>query len=444
MAARLSVFGSVLILRNPNRHHLLIFQNRFGLIGSLLLFGCLSLAPCIFAEDAIGLGELDRLIKIHKPQKPVDGFDAAKGPTKTIQLLPEGGTTLFSIPGFKDYGCGECHQPDGLFNRSANRMRETLERLYAIFPDLAPVPLKQFIIQSWSGELLQPWQFAHTTFDSIRISPGAILIDSRVYGNATHLHESLHLTQPFLGAANELEAYGLNIRSDPRFMILNFPYFADTVTAFFLPEFPNILDRFFARPTREDLSVPKEAQWFLMPFDEGSLEQLKESIKKMEPILKEEERLNRQFPVKAAYLGEQTRDMSLLLDISAAKLLPLPGLQELESEREEAFSILEQQFNKLDNTQLGYRVDRKREALTILTYRMKIKDPQLRLGLYFHFLKDRYIGPDGKVNLKVFDEEDFKKFVGEKHAQVKRMMKSKNFTEIERQGAEKMLKAMPN
>ena len=112
----------------------------------------------------------------------------------------------------------------------------------------------------------------------------------------------------------------------------------------------------------------------------------------------------------------------------------------MESEREEAFSILEQQFNKLDNTRLGYKIDRKREALMILTYKMNIRDPRLRLSLYFHFLKNRYVGPDGEVNLKVVNEEDLKKFVQEKRLQVKRMMKSKNFTEIERQGADKMLK----
>jgi hypothetical protein len=392
------------------------------------------------AEQKIGLGELERLVKIHKPQKAGSDFDPNIGPKRSVQLLDKGDLTIFSIPGFKAYGCGECHQPEDLLDRSENRMRQTLKRLNSIFPDLTPAPLKQFIIQSWSGELLQPWQFAHTTFDSIRISPAAILIDSRVYGNATHLHESIHLTQAFLGSANELEAYGLNIRSDPKFLILNFPYFADTVTAFFLPEFPKILDRFFARPTRDDLNIPKEVQWFLMPFDNESLEQLKVQIKNMEPILKEEERLNHQFPIEAAYLGEQTRDMSLLLDIAAAKLLPLPDLKEMESESEEAFSILEEQFNKLDNTRLGYKIDRKREALMMLTYKMNIKDPKLRLSLYFHFLKNRYIGKNGKVRLKINDEEDLRKFIEEKRLQVNRMMKSKNLTEIERQGAQQMLK----
>jgi hypothetical protein len=416
-------------------------QYRTLMIGSFFLIYCLIFIPSIFAAEKMGLGELDRLIKIHKPQKPTEGFDATVGPTKSVQLLPQTDPTIFSIPGFNAYGCSECHQSNDLLDLSIDRMRKTLKRLHTISPDLAPAPLKQFIIQSWSGELLQPWQFAHTTFDSVRISPATILIDSRVYGNATHLHESLHLTQPFLGAANELEAYGLNIRSDPRFLFLNFPYFSDTVTAFFLPEFPKMLDRFFARQINEDLNIPKEVQWFWMSFDEESLTKLSQVIKKMEPVLKEMGRLNRKFPVKAAYLGEQTRALSLLLDIAAAKLLPLPKM--MESDNKEAFSILAQQFDKLDNTRLGYRIDRKREALMILTYKMQIKDPQKRLAIYFHFLKDRYVGADGEINLKVSDEEDLKKFIEEKRVQINRMMKSKNFTEIERQGAKKLLGVGP-
>ena len=179
----------------------MLIRYRFLMIGSILLLHCLS--PSLFAEEKIGLGELDRLIKIHKPKKPIEGFDATVGPKKSVQLLAKGEPTVFFIPGFKAFGCGGCHQANDLLDLSANRMRQTLKRLDSIFPDLTPVPLKQFIIQPWSGELLQPWQFAHTTFDSIRISPAAILIDSRVYGNATHLHESIHLTQSFVGAANE-------------------------------------------------------------------------------------------------------------------------------------------------------------------------------------------------------------------------------------------------
>jgi len=419
----------------------LLNQIRILKIGTLCLILFFLPTSYLFAEIKIGVGELDRLIKIHKPKKPVLDFNPSIGPKKSVSLLKNVDPTVFSIPGFKVYGCGKCHNSDDLIERSASRMQHTLKRLRTIFPNLGSLPLKQFIIQSWSGELLQPWQFAHTTFDSIRISPAAILIDSLVYGNATHLHESLHLTQPFLGAANELEAYGLNIRSDPRFLILKFPYFADVVTTFFLPKFPNILENFFARPTRDDLDIPKEVQWFLMPFDEKDLKQIKEQIKNMEPILKEEERLNRQFPIEAAYLGEQTRVKSLLIDIAAVKLLELPDLNDLGKEHEEAFSILEQQFNKLDNTRLGYKIDRKREALMLLTYKMNIKDQKRRLGLYFHFLKNRYIRPDGEVHLKITDEGDLMKFIEEKQSQVNRMMKSKYFTEIERNGAQKMIKA---
>ena len=59
------------------------------------------------------------------------------------------------------------------------------------------------------------------------------------------------------------------------------------------------------------------------------------------------------------------------------------------------------------------------------------------------FLKNKYIGPDGEVNLKVANVEDLKKFVQEKRVQITRMMKSKYFTDIERQGAKTMLKSLP-
>ena len=80
----------------------------------------------------------------------------------------------------------------------------------------------------------------------------------------------------------------------------------------------------------------------------------------------------------------------------------------------------------------------------ILTYKMNIKDPKLRLSLYFHFLKNRYIGQDGEVRLKITDEEDLKKFVEEKGLQITQMTKLKNFTEIERKGAEKLLLSISN
>ena len=393
----------------------------------------------------VGLGELNRLIQLHLPKK----FHENVGPSKKIKLLPESEETVFTIPGFETHGCGECHQAEQLLDLSVDRMRNSLVRLSSIFPD--PPPLKQFIIQSWSDEWLRPGQFAHTTFDTIRISPAAILVDSRVYGNATHLHESLHLTQPFLGITNELEAYGLNIRADPRFLFLNFPYFADTITAFFITDFPDILNRFFAREVKEatnvlgeDMIVPREVQWFLMPFEDDALNRVATAVEKLEPVLREVSRLNREYPLESAYLGEQTHAVSLLLDIAAVKILPLPPLDLDPSALDKAFSILERQFNKLDNTRLGYRIDRKREALMTMSYHLRLKDSATQLGIYFRFLKKRFIGANGEVKLVVPDEKDLKLFVEEKRRDIAKMADSPKLTPIEKEGALRMLKSIPD
>jgi len=417
---------------------------------SFLVLTCffVFVTTAVQAQESVGLGELNRLIKLHLPKKYQ--VDADAGASKKVKLLSDGEETIFTIPGFETYGCGECHKAEQLLDRSIDRMQKSLERLSSIHTELPPVPLKQFIIQSWADEWLRPGQFAHTTFDTIRIFPAAILVDSRVYGNATHLHESLHLTQPFLGVANELEAYGLNIRSDPRFLLLNFPYFSDTVTAFFIPEFADVLDRFFAREGKErntvlgeDMIVPKEVQWFLMPFEDDTLKQVATAIEKLEPVLQEVSRLNREYPLESAYLGEQTRAASLLLDIAAVKMLPLPPLDLDSSALDEAISILDIQFNKLDNTRLGYRIDRKHEALMTLTYHLRLKDSATRLGIYFRFLKQRFMGADGEIKLVVPDEEDFKKFVEEKRREIAKMANSPKLTPIEKAGALRMLATVP-
>ena len=392
----------------------------------------------------MGLGELNRLIQLHLPKK---NQEAIHGPSKKVKLANL--ETVFTVPGFDVYGCSECHQSEQLLDKSIDRIRQSLNRLTTLFPELPPPPLKQFIIQSWSDEWLRPGQFAHTTFDTIRIFPAAILVDSRVYGNATHLHESLHLTQPFLGMANELEAYGLNVRSDPKFLILNFPYFSDTVTTFFIPEFTDILNRFFAREVKEesrvlgeDMIVPREVQWFLMPFEDDTLEKIAAAIKKMEPVFQEVSRLNRKYPIESAYLGEQTRAASLLLDIAAVKSLPLPPLDLDAASLKEAFSILDIQFNKLENTRLGYRIDRKHEALMTMTYHLRLTDPAVRLGIYFRFLKQRYLGEDGEVKLVVPDEEDLKRFIKEKRHDIAKMAGSSKLTPIEKAGALSMLESI--
>ena len=408
---------------------------------SIVVIGFLVFAASpLNADELVGLGELDRLIQLHLPKKYEEGIH---GPSKKVKLVPKGEETVFTIPGFDVYGCGECHQAEQLLDKSIDRMRQSLNRLTIISPELPPPPIKQFIIQSWSDEWLRSGQFAHTTFDTIRIFPAAILVDSKVYGNATHLHESLHLTQSFLGMANELEAYGLNVRSDPRFLILNFPYFSDTVTTFFIPEFPDILNRFFAREVKQDVTVPQEVQWFLMAFEDDTLKKIAEAIKKMETMLQEVSRLNRKYPIESAYLGEQTRAASLLLDIAAVKVLPLQPLDLDPALLKEAFSILDIQFNKLDNTRLGYRIDRKHEALMMMTYHLRLKDPAVRLGIYFRFLRQRFIGADGEVKLVVPDAEDLKLYIKEKRRDISKMSDSIKLTPIEKAGALRMLKSIP-
>ena len=392
------------------------------------------------ADELVGLGELDRLIQLHLPKKYEEGIH---GPSIKVKLVPKGEETVFTIPGFDVYGCGECHQAEQLLDKSIDRMRNSLNRLTIISPELPPPPLKQFIIQSWSDEWLRSGQFAHTTFDTIRIFPAAILVDSKVYGNATHLHESLHLTQSFLGMANELEAYGLNVRSDPRFLILNFPYFSDTVTTFFIPELPDILNRFFAREVKQEVTVPQEVQWFLMAFEDDTLKKIAAAIKKLETVLQEVSRLNRKYPIESAYLGEQTRAASLLLDIAAVKVLPLPPLDLDPASLKEAFSILDIQFNKLDNTRLGYRIDRKHEALMMMTYHLRLKDSAVRLGIYFRFLRQRFIGADGEVKLVVPDAEDLNLYIKEKRRDISKMSDSLKLTPIEKAGALRMLKSIP-
>lgn len=400
-------------------------------------------ASSLKAEELIGLGELDRLIQVHLPKtkQPSGGF------SKKVTFGSR--EAIFTIPGFKNYGCGECHKAEQLLDKSIDRIERSMDRLALIFPDLPPPPLKQFIIQSWSDEWLHPDQFAHTTFDTIRISPAAIIVDSRIYGNATHLHESLHLTQPFLGAANELEAYGLNIRSDPKFLILKFPYFLATGATFFVPELPDILNRFFAREVKEvgsvsgaDMVVPKEVQWFLMPFEDDTLKKIEVAIKKLEPVLQEMSHLNRKYPLEAAYLGEQTHVLSLLLDIAAVKILPLPRLELGSKIIKEAFEILDVQFNKLDNTRLGYRIDRKHEALMTLKYQLRLKDSAIRLGIYFRYLKQRFIGVDGEVKLVVPDKEDFKYYIEEKSLEIAKMADLSKLTKIEKDGALRMLESI--
>ena len=388
----------------------------------------------VWAEPRIGLGELDSLISQHLPQQDPKLADETLKKFSIQQPVGGTGSTTFLIPGFENYDCGKCHQPEQLVQKAAGRMKRVLDHLKKTFPDSDPVPLRQYIIQPYSDALLQPGQLAHATFDTIRISPGSILIDTKAYGEATHLHETLHLTQSFLGHVNELEAYGLNIRSDSRFLILNFPYFAKVLEAFFIPDMSQILNDYFKRNIREKSSVPRETQWFLNAFDEATLQRLSQAITQIEPLLVEVSRLNREIPLQSAYWSDSTGVRSLLLDIAAVKHLPLPDLKVSEETKAWALGVFDLQFNKDDNTRLGYIIDRQKESLMHLQYGKGPKDPAQRLGLYFHYLKKRFLDDSGEIQLFT-DKQALKDYVTQKIVGIETMTQLSGFTPIEKEAA---------
>ena len=389
----------------------------------------------IHSEPSVGLGELDSLISQHLPKR--DPRLAGKTLKNFVVQQPVGGTgtTTFLIPGFENYDCGKCHQPEQLVQKAAGRMKRVLDRLKKTLPESNKVPLRQYIIQPYSDTLLQPGQLAHATFDTIRISPGSILIDTKAYGEATHLHETLHLTQTFLGHVNELEAYGLNIRSDPRFLILNFPYFAKVLEAFFIPDMGQILNAYFKRNIREKSNVPREVQWFLDEFDEVTLQRLSGAITKMEPLLVEVSRLNREIPLQSAYWSDRTGVRSLLLEIAAVKHLPLPKLTVSAKTKASAFEVFDLQFDKDDNTRLGYIIDRRREALMHLQYGKGPKDPAQRLALYFHYLKQKFIDDTGNILLPIDNPKALTDYVNQKVVGIETMIQLPGFTPIEKEAA---------
>ena len=389
----------------------------------------------IHAEPPVGLGELDSLISLHLPKR--DPRLAGKTLKNFVVQQPVGGTgtTTFLIPGFENYDCGKCHQPEQLVQKAAGRMKRVLDRLKKALPESNKVPLRQYIIQPYSDTLLQPGQLAHATFDTIRISPGSILIDTKAYGEATHLHETLHLTQTFLGHVNELEAYGLNIRSDPRFLILNFPYFAKVLEAFFIPDMGQILNAYFKRNIREKSNVPREVQWFLNEFDEETLQRLSGAITKMEPLLVEVSRLNREIPLQSAYWSDRTGVRSLLLEIAAVKHLPLPKLTVSAKTKAWAFEVFDLQFDKDDNTRLGYIINRRREALMHLQYGKGPKDPAQRLALYFHYLKHKFMDDTGNILLPIDNPKALTDYVNQKVVGIETMIQLPGFTPIEKEAA---------
>jgi len=399
------------------------------------------------AAPQTGAAELDGLLRHHIPHRdPQNTGELLDVFEKSVDLAGEETPTVFRIPGFAHYQCGRCHKPDELVDQAAGRLRRTLSRLRENFPDIKTNPVRQYIIQTYSDALLSGRQLAHATFDTIRISPASILIDAKVYGESTHLHETLHLAQPFVGHVNELEAYGLNVRADPQFLILNYPYFKDVVQMYFLPELGDILETYFARGVNDSLKVPREVQWFIQDYSGESLAKLEQAIVKLEPLLKEVAGLYRRYPMEAAYWSARTGVRSLLLDLVAAWKLPVPEISLTPEQQGAGMEIINTQMKKDDNTRLGYVIDRKQESLMTLRYGLKIREAPPRRALYFKYLKENFIGADDEIKLEVkkADRDDFHNFVRKQIENVRKMMAYPGFTDIEREAAQAWIDGIQN
>jgi hypothetical protein len=212
--------------------------------------------------------------------------------------------------------------------------------------------------------------------------------------------------------------------------------------AFFMPDMDQVLKTYFERGTQEKSSVPREVQWFLEGFNKETLQRLSQSIKKMEPLLKEVSRLNREKPLRAAYWSDRTGVRSLLLEIAAVKHLPLPELAVSNETKAWAFGVFDLQFNKDDNTRLGYIIDRRKEALMHLQYGKGPKHPAQRLALYFHYLKKRFIDEKGKINLSVEHRKALTDYVEQKVKGILSMIQHTSMTPVEKEAAQNWITAI--
>jgi hypothetical protein len=409
----------------------------WSLVFGLFCFGSFYGVQGVSAKELKGLEEVARLLQFHQPivtnRFPKDVLE------KKISLFLDSQPVLFSIPGFHSFGCGKCHKPENLIDHSVKRMKATILRMNRLLPNIGKIPLRQYILQTYASPLLQVSQFAHATFDTIRLFPRTIIVDSAIYDQETQFHEILHLTQPFVGHPNEMEAYGVNIRSDPRFLFINFPYFENVIRGFFEPTFGEMLKRFYGREFRSIKGIPEQVLQFSEPFEPKSLESTANGIKKMEPALKMSSKIIRHFPLESAYLSEQTGVRSLILDLAAVQTFELPKLENAGEMKNIAFNLLKQQFDKIDNTSLGYVIDRKSEALMTLKDQNKVHDGAERLALYFHFLKRRFVTKNGKIDLTPMNKDDFRSYVERKLKNISKMLEGEEITNIEKEGGMKVI-----
>jgi hypothetical protein len=101
-------------------------------------------------------------------------------------------------------------------------------------------------------------------------------------------------------------------------------------------------------------------------------------------------------------------------------------------------------MDKTDNTRLGYKVNRKKEALLFIQHSLKVTDPITRLTLYFEFLKKRFIKQEGEIILQVKEKEEFDNYIVSKIEGIQKMIDYKGLSKIEREAAQKLIGGTPS
>ncbi len=140
-------------------------------------------------------------------------------------------------------------------------------------------------------------------------------------------------------------------------------------------------------------------------------------------------------------MSEQAGNPALLLEIVAANHLPILPTSVSPEIRKKAFELFEQQMNKTDNTRLGYKVNRKKEALLFIQHSLNVKDPLTRLNLYFQYIKQRFLKRKGKIIMQVKDKEVFDNYIRSKIEGIRKMIGFKSLSKIEREAAQKLIAA---
>ena len=97
-------------------------------------------------------------------------------------------------------------------------------------------------------------------------------------------------------------------------------------------------------------------------------------------------------------------------------------------------------MNKKDNIQLGYKINRKKEAFLFIENQMGIKDPAIHLRLYFEYIKKRFVKPSGKINVRIPEEKDLNFYISSKIENIRKMINYEGINQIEREAARKLIK----